>query len=84
MKQVSIQDLKNRLSEIISEVTAGEEVVIFRYRKPVARLSPAERKHLRIGARFGKGDLKPACNARTKGRYLEVLLEDRSGGASER
>ncbi len=83
MRQVSIYDLKNRLAEIISEVAEGEEVVIVRYRKPVARLSPAERKYLHMGSRFGQGELKPALKGQTKGRFLEILAEDRSGGSSD-
>ena len=38
MKQVNIQEAKTHLSRLISTVEGGEEVVIARYGKPVARL----------------------------------------------
>lgn len=38
MKQVNIQEAKTHLSRLISRVEGGEEVVIARYGKPVARL----------------------------------------------
>ncbi len=77
MKQVSIQELKRRLSAIVSEAAEGTEYLITRHKFPLARISPADRKHLHKGSRFGKGDLSPFLNARTKGRYLEFLTEDR-------
>ena len=48
MKPVNVQEAKTHLSRLISRVEAGEEVVIARYGKPVARLvaveaAPAER-----------------------------------------
>ena len=38
MKTVSIADAKNRLSELIVRVEAGEEFAVTRHGKPVARL----------------------------------------------
>jgi prevent-host-death family protein len=48
---VSISTTKNRLPELIRAVEQGEEVVITRYGKPVAQLSPPppERRPVRLG-----------------------------------
>ncbi len=49
MKQVNIHEAKTRLSQLIADVENGEEVVIARAGKPVARLvkQAEERKPLR-------------------------------------
>lgn len=39
MKQVNIHQAKTQLSQLLAEVEAGEEVVIARAGKPVARLT---------------------------------------------
>jgi prevent-host-death family protein len=38
--QVNVQDAKTRLSELLVRVEGGEEIVIARGGKPIARLSP--------------------------------------------
>ena len=43
MLTVNLARAKARLSELLNEVEAGEEVVITRHGKAVARLSPAAR-----------------------------------------
>jgi len=40
MKQVNIHDAKTHLSHLIEEVEHGEDVVIARHNRPVARLVP--------------------------------------------
>jgi prevent-host-death family protein len=40
MKQVSAREANQRFSKLLAEVAAGQEVVITRRGKPVARLSP--------------------------------------------
>ena len=54
MRTVSLTDAKARLSEILGEVEAGEEVVITRHGKPVARVVPTStpRKPLQSRAAF--------------------------------
>ena len=42
MRIVNVQDAKTQLSRLLGLVEAGEEVVIARYGKPVARLVRAE------------------------------------------
>jgi prevent-host-death family protein len=77
MNQISIQDLKSRLSGAVAEAESGATITITRHNRPVARLSPARPFHVHRGARAGAGRLKPAITRGTKGRYLTVLLEDR-------
>lgn len=43
MQHVSVADAKNRLSELIGRVEAGEEISVTRHGKPVARLIAAQR-----------------------------------------
>ncbi len=78
MKKVSIYELKQDLSSIISEAENGTEVLITRHNKAVARLMTSRNEHLHAGARFGRAELKPAVRGRTAGRYLQFLKGDRS------
>lgn len=49
MAQVNVHEAKTQLSKLLARVEAGEEVVIARAGKPVARLVPAvSRKPRRI------------------------------------
>ena len=41
MNKVNVHEAKTKLSELLKKVEAGEEVVIARAGKPVARLVPA-------------------------------------------
>jgi len=43
MRSVSLAEAKTRLSELLGEVAGGEELVITRHGKPVARIVPLER-----------------------------------------
>ena len=44
MQQVNIHEAKTHLSRLIDKVAAGEEIVIARAGKPVARLAPLKRR----------------------------------------
>ena len=77
MKQISIQDLKARLSTVVAEAEAGSTLLITRHNEPVAQLSPARAQHLHRGKHVGHGRLQPAVKRGTRGRYLAVLLDDR-------
>ncbi len=48
MKQVNVHEAKTHLSKLLEDVEAGEEVVIARGGKPVARLVGIEEKPPRI------------------------------------
>ena len=77
MTQISIQDLKARLSAAIAEAESGNTIVITRHNEPVAKLVPAQAEHVHRGKQFGKGGLKPVLKAGKRIPYLETLLEDR-------
>ena len=57
MATVNVHEAKTQLSRLLAQVEAGEEVVIARNGKPVARLVPCEQQGKR---RFGslKGRIK--------------------------
>jgi prevent-host-death family protein len=77
MKQISIQDLKAKLSGAVAEAESGQTIIITRHNEPVARLTPAGPHHVHRGASVGMGRLRPAIKRGTQGRYLVVLGEDR-------
>jgi prevent-host-death family protein len=77
MKLVSIQDLKARLSATVAEAESGETIIITRHNAPVAQLSPARSESVHRGKNVGNGRIRAGLKRGTKGRYLEVLLEDR-------
>ena len=77
MKQISIQDLKARLSAAISEAEAGHTIVITRHSEPVAKLIPAHPQYVHRGRDVGRGGIRPAFKHGKKIQYLAILLEDR-------
>jgi prevent-host-death family protein len=77
MKKVSIQDLKAGLSAAVAEAQSGRTIVITKHNEPVAQLGPARSVHVHRGLRVGLGRVQPAVKRGTKGRYLDVLREDR-------
>ena len=55
MDTVNIHEAKTQLSRLIERVCAGEEIIIARSGKPVARLAPLEqRRPRRLGLLKGK------------------------------
>ena len=77
MKQISIQDLKAKLSAAISEAESGNTIVITPHNEPVAKLIPAHPQNVHRGKDVGKGGIRPAFKRRTKIPYLDALLKDR-------
>ena len=77
MKLVSIQDLKAKLSAMVAQAESGDTIIITRHNAPVAQLSPARTASVQRGKNVGGGRIRAALKRGTKGRYLEVLLEDR-------
>jgi prevent-host-death family protein len=78
MKRISIQALKSRLSSAVAEAQAGAHIIVTKHNEPVAQLGTARSQHLHRGA-ASESRLKPAIKRATKGRYLEVLADDRGG-----
>lgn len=52
MKTAAVSELKASLSEYLSKVKAGEEIIVTDRGKPVARLVPLERSGAEIPARL--------------------------------
>jgi prevent-host-death family protein len=77
MKQVSIQALKANLSALVADAESGDTIIITRHHAPVAQLSPARMQPTYRGKNVGNRRLSAALKRGTKGRYLDVLLEDR-------
>ena len=77
MKLVTMNGLKQELASFVAEAEAGNEILITRHNKPVARLTRPGTEHLHAGPQFGKAKLKPAVKGKTAGRYLQILEEDR-------
>jgi prevent-host-death family protein len=73
----SIQDLKARLSAVVAEAESGETIIVTRHNTPVARLTAARTESVHRGKDVGSGPLRAALKRGTRGRYLEVLVEDR-------
>ena len=44
MRTIEVTDAQTRFGELIDSVSAGEEIVITRGQRPIARLSPASGK----------------------------------------
>ena len=62
MKTVNVHEAKTHLSRLLAEVEAGEEIVIARAGKPVARLMAATsgpRPRRRLGILAGRATIPP-------------------------
>jgi antitoxin (DNA-binding transcriptional repressor) of toxin-antitoxin stability system len=84
MKRISIQALKSGLSAAVAEAEAGQTLVVTRHSRAVARLAPLTPRRLHGGRRDDAAPLPaltPLLRRATRGRYLHVLLDDRSAGA---
>ena len=60
---ISVSEAKKQLSRLIRAVEAGEEVILTRRGKPVARLAAVERRTVRWGAMRDRIVLKPGWDA---------------------
>lgn len=78
MEKVNIHDAKTRLSSLIERVEAGEEIVIARAGRPVARLAPLvlRRGRRKLGALDGRFSIPDDFNA----SLPDELLKAFSGG----
>jgi prevent-host-death family protein len=62
--QVSVHEAKTHLSRLLRRVAAGEEIVIARSGKPVARLTPVTKpKRRALGIDEGKFEVPDDFNA---------------------
>lgn len=58
MDQVNIHEAKTHLSRLLERVAAGEEIVIAKAGKPMARLAPVATKRVQLGCAKGTVKLK--------------------------
>jgi antitoxin (DNA-binding transcriptional repressor) of toxin-antitoxin stability system len=54
MKTISTHDAKTHLSRYLAEVESGEEFLIARGKRPIARLSPLERRERSARPKAGR------------------------------
>lgn len=76
MKQVNLYEAKTQLSRLVEAVAAGEEVIIARAGKPVARLSPLEKppQKRRLGVLDGQMTIPDDFNAPLPDDVLETFF----------
>jgi antitoxin (DNA-binding transcriptional repressor) of toxin-antitoxin stability system len=79
VKRIPLHELKRRLSALVSAAEGGESFLVTRHKRIVAQLVPPA-PHLHVGSRYGDGTITPLLRGPTKGRYLDVLADDRRGG----
>jgi len=84
MRIVSIEELKRKLSGLLTEAAGGERIVVTRHNRRVATICAVDQEHVRVGSAFGRARLRPALNGASQGKYLGVLAEDRLGGERAR
>ncbi len=93
MKTAAISELKASLSEYLSKIKAGEQVIVTERGKPIAKLIPIERNEVEIPehlltleraglVKIGAGKLSPGIwdlprPKDDKGLVLEALLKER-------
>ena len=82
MERVPIHRLKQRLSQAIAAAEAGETLLVTRHKRVVARIVPPD-PHVHVGSQYGSASLSPALQGPTRGRYLDVIADDRRGGVDD-
>ena len=77
MKTVNVHQAKTQLSRLLEEVAAGQEIVIAKAGKPVARLVSlrAASKKRQLGILEGKLTMLPNFDAPLPDAILEVFEE---------
>ncbi len=73
---VSLYEAKTRLSRLVDRALRGDEVVITRHGRPVARLVPAkpERAPRKLGALRGKIRISSRSRTLTESSYPETRI----------
>ncbi len=72
MPTVNVQEAKTHLSELLSRVERGENVIIARSGKPIAQLQPVAKPALQFGTLSHLGDVGSG--------FLEPLDEEEQSG----
>jgi prevent-host-death family protein len=80
MESVTALEAKTRFGQLLERVAQGEEVVITRHEKPVARLVPEGRRNLESvrAAVAGMFELRGQISARNRGKPKLTAAEIKS------
>jgi len=62
MKTVNIHAAKTQLSALVEEAAAGEEIIIAKAGRPMARLAPLEKKSVRKTLGMMKGKIRVSAD----------------------
>lgn len=76
-REYSLRDAKARLSELIDQAARGEDIVITRRGRPVARLSSVAAPRRQSGALRGRIRMAPDFNETTP-EMIELFEQDGS------
>lgn len=79
MEKINIHDAKTRLSQLVERVEAGEEIVIARAGRPVARLAPLTSRAgpRRLGLLDGRFRIPDDFNAPLPEELLQAFFGGR-------
>jgi prevent-host-death family protein len=80
MREVGAFEAKNKLGELLDLAERGEEIVITRHGKEVARLVPPKRRYSVEEARAAMERLRARAKARGLKISIEEILEYRDEG----
>ena len=81
MEEIGIFEAKNKLSALLDRVEGGEEIVITRHGKPVARLVPSGTGSDRSRARAAAGRIRARARALGAGAFdWDAVKADRDEG----
>jgi prevent-host-death family protein len=69
MREIGAFEAKNRLGQLLDLVERGEEVMITRHGKAIARLAPVQPTHSREQARAALRRIRERAEARKLGRF---------------
>ena len=75
MKQVNVHEAKTHLSRLLEEVETGEEIVVAKAGRPVAKLSPirAKGRRRKLGLLDGKFRIPNDFNAPLPDEILDAF-----------
>ena len=75
MKQVNVHEAKTHLSRLLEEVETGEEIVVAKAGRPVAKLSPirAKGRRRKLGLLDGKFRIPDDFNAPLPDEILDAF-----------
>jgi prevent-host-death family protein len=76
MDAINVYQAKTRLSELLDRAAAGEEIVIARHGRPIARLvayTPPARKRRKLGLLAGKWDVPEDFDAPLPEEILDAF-----------